>query len=145
MTPSADAQPIGKGTFVFGVILNTIIADLGTTAFGSAFRFRHSVEGMLWKELVISSLVAASLGYLIQQIRRLDNSATFVWVLPAIWFALGPLLREHFFVHVPEFQKTIFLFYLFTVPFIRCLAFSLGAFAARTVFSKHDRTAGPEI
>lgn len=144
MRPSVDVQPRRRGAFVLGVILNTVIALYGTTMIGIAFQFRHSVAGLLWKEVVFSILVAAGLGCLMQYIPKHDNSATFVWICPAIWFALGLLLKGHLFAHaeLPEFQKTIILFYMFTIPFVRGLAFSVGAFAAGAVFSKHDRTAG---
>jgi hypothetical protein len=142
MTDSESIRPRGKGAFVVSLIFNTIGAVLLPAILGYSFQFRHTAQGLLWKEIAFSILVAAAFG--VVQGARESDAAAWVWVCPAIWLACGLLMRrtEFSFPSFPEYKRTIIFFYGFTIPFARCLAFSVAAIGARLMFSQRDRSLG---
>ena len=136
-------------------LLNLTIAILGTTAVESAIWSIvsqvfpvHSEPARAMREWFLSVTVAALLGFFIG--RRRSSTAIWVWTLPVVFFGLGVLLycarpsesvlvggnfAEHFFS--PNCLAKRFEcrdFYLFTVPAIRAVAYSCGAW--RTSISK---------
>ena len=134
--------------FCGALILHTIVALLGTavleTAIGKAFR-AHSLAAVLWKEWILSLLCAGFIGFFMWRTWR-AAAAMWVWVLPGIWFGLRFVLAL-FASHSPsvlvggglwdQFSGTTCdgglralgcrNFYVFTIPFVRGVAYSVGA------------------
>jgi hypothetical protein len=130
------------------LILHTIVTLLGTavleTAIGKVFR-PHSLEGVLWKEWILSLLCAGFIGFFMWRTWRVA-AAMWVWVLPGVWFGLRFVLAL-FASHSPnllvgggvwgQFSGAACEgglralgcrnFFVFTIPFIRGVAYSVGA------------------
>jgi len=134
--------------FCGALILHTIVALFGTavleTAIGKAFR-PHSLAAVLWKEWTLSLLCAGFIGFFMWRTWRL-GAATWVWVLPGVWFGLRFVLAL-FASHSPSALVGGGLwgqfsgaacdgglrvlgcrnFFVFTIPFVRGVAYSVGA------------------
>ena len=138
--------------FISFVVANVVIALLGTaisaTAVGKLIR-AHSLSGVLWKEWALSLVCAFFLGF---AVRRLWNTsaAKWTWILPSLWFLfrLVPVLLSSGNQSVLAHKNGIWFqlsglgcefgmraldclnFFVFTIPFIRAVAYSLGAYVA---------------
>ena len=102
-----------------------------------------SVAGILWKELILSIVCAGLIGFLVYRTWR-SRIGIWVWILPAGWLALhilsslthphsaltqsGGLWAQIFgFDCIERLAETRCRdFFLFTVPFIRSISYSLG-------------------
>jgi hypothetical protein len=154
-TTSLEQKPDDRGRTEHNLLrvagrflLNLTIAILGTTAVESALWSIvsqvfpvHSESARAFREWLLSLTIAALLGFFIG--RRRSATAIWVWTLPVVFFGLGVLVysarptesvlvgghfAEHFFS--PNCLAKRFEcrdFYLFTVPAIRAVAYSFGA------------------
>jgi hypothetical protein len=124
------------------VAVNTLIAVFGTAVAESpvAHVFRPQTGlGVIRREWITSVVVAGALGFLVQRSLKVGGGK-WSWILPSVFFLLGVLL---------DFRSSAALglfsghdcamdlgsigcrdFLLFTVPFIRGLAYSAGAVLA---------------
>jgi len=130
------------------LILHMIVALLGTavleTEIGKAVR-PHSLAAVLWKEWVLSLLCAWFVGFFMWRTWRV-GAAMWVWVLPGLWFASRFLLAL-FASQRPDILTGGGLwsqfsgaacdggvhalgcrnFFVFTIPFVRGVSYSVGA------------------
>jgi hypothetical protein len=145
--------------FAGGLVLNICIALFCTpvleAGIGKMFH-PHSLAGLLWKWWTLDLLCAAGLGFSISRLWRSGN-AVWTWVLPVVWFAFRfvpmALSGGNQSVLVGHNVWSQFSgngcasgmqslacrnFFLFTLPLIRGIAYSLGAFLSLmfTAYSK---------
>jgi hypothetical protein len=133
--------------FCGALILNTFVALIGTavleTTVGKAFR-PHSLAAILWKEWSLSLLCAVLIGFGMWRTWRMSASK-WTWILPGVWFGLR-FVQVVFFVRGgiwSQFSGTdcengvhafgCWNFFAFTIPFIRGVAYSIGAFVSSLV------------
>ena len=130
----------------FGLLLvNIIVAVIGTailtTAIGKAFH-AHSLGAILWREWSLSIGCAAAMGFGMWHTWRSDV-AFWTWVLPAVWFGAkfmlaigqGSLLFQFSGEACANGVRPIgcINFFAFTIPFIRSVFYSIGAYASSVV------------
>ena len=121
------------------VVVNVVIATIGTAILDTGLRRAiptHSLTSVMWKECLFSMICAAGLGFSIRRIWR-NSAAMWTWILPSIWFLVGLLaISGHSRVFGRPFVLSsgdmgvadIRSFFAFTVPFIRSVFYSVGAF-----------------
>jgi hypothetical protein len=121
------------------LVVNLVIAIVGITIVDTPLRRMlspDSLSALVWKECVLSIVFAAFFGFGIWRIWP-NPAANWTWVLPAVWFTIawvfiagtegfGPILwfgsgRE---IGPAEIRS----FFAFTVPLIRAVFYSVGAF-----------------
>lgn len=131
------------------LILNTLTALIGTavleTSLGKVFR-PHSLATFLWKEWSLSIFCAALIGFFMW--RTWKTSATkWVWVIPSLWFAMkfvpDLFVYKRQSILIAQFSgsgcnggRDAFgcrVFLLFTIPFVRSISYSLGAYCSSLV------------
>jgi hypothetical protein len=130
----------------FGLlVVNIVVAVIGTailtTAFGKGFH-GHSLSAILWREYVLSIGCAAFIGFGMWRTWR-SHLAFWTWVLPALWFAAkfllairaGSLLFQFSGKACVEGVRPIgcINWFVFTMPFIRSVFYSLGAYVSSLV------------
>jgi hypothetical protein len=131
----------------FGLLLvNIAVAFIGTailtTAIGKVFH-GHSLATILWKEWSLSIGCAAVIGFGMWRTWR-SHVAQWTWVLPAMWFGVkfilaigkGPLLFQFSGEACVEGVRSwgCLNWFVFTIPFIRSVFYSLGAYVSSLVF-----------
>jgi hypothetical protein len=136
---------------VFGValIINSCIAFLCTPLLerGIGMMFHaHSFAALLWKWWTLDPIFAAGLGFSVYRLWK-TNAAAWTWVLPALWFGLrfipAVLSGDNQSVMATRSVWSQFSgaecadglhalgcrnFMLFTLPFVRGVFYSLGAY-----------------
>ena len=129
------------------LIVHTVVAVIGTAVLEYAI-WRvfpaHSVVGVLWREWIFSIVFATSIG--IGMWRRWKSStANWTWVIPALWFTVGVLsvagrgdaTGRIFGVHTESVltRPDTRSFFTFTVPLIRAIFYSVGAYISSRLYS----------
>jgi hypothetical protein len=121
------------------VVIHVIIAIIGTAVLDTTLRRTippHSMTATLWKECILSIICAAGIGFSVWRIWR-NSAAKWTWILPTGWFAVGLLAfagRGDVFGRLFGFNSQNFgaseirSFFAFTVPLIRAVFYSLGAY-----------------
>jgi hypothetical protein len=127
----------------FGLlVVNIVVAVVGTailtTAIGQAFH-AHSLGAILWKEWSLSIGCAAVIGFGMWRTWQ-SRVAHWTWVVPALWFGArfivaighGPLLFQFSGEACVDGVRPIgcINWFVFSMPFVRSVFYSLGAFAA---------------
>jgi hypothetical protein len=133
------------------LVINVVVALIGPaileTAIGRVFP-AHSLVTVLWKEWILSITCAASIGFWMWHMWRSD-AAKWTWVLPAVWFGVKFLLAIGSGEVGFQFSGTGWVngnrlarwnFLLFTIPFVRGFAYSLGAYLASLVHATDSST-----
>ena len=131
------------------LLINVVVAIIGTaileTSIGRLFP-AHSVVTVLWKEWILSLTCAASIGFWMWHRWRSD-AAKWTWVLPAVWFGVKFLLAIGSGAVGFQFFGTGWAdgnrlarwnFSLFTIPVVRGVAYSLGAYLAAFVCATYS-------
>ena len=101
----------------------------------------HSIRSLLWKEFLLSVLIACVLGFAAWRAWR-TRISLWAWVLPAIWFAFGvvelaghgDLWGQLFGRQGNDGSAEISSFFLFTVPLIRATSYSIGALICSYIY-----------
>jgi hypothetical protein len=141
--------------FCGALILNTFIAFIGTTVVDISIGETFHPQWSFRREVFLSLLGAAAIGFLMWRIWR-TNAAKWAWVLPIPWIGVG-VVHALFVRGTPsvfaggnvwsQFSGTDCAvgvasgcrnFFAFTIPFIRGISYSVGAF-----FSSLLRTTAP--
>jgi len=123
------------------LLANIVVAVIGTailtTEIGKAFH-AHSLGAVLWKEWSLSIGCAAVIGFGMWRTWR-NRVAHWTWVLPTLWFGVkfilaigkGSLFQFSGEACVDGVRPIGCInWYAFTMPFIRSVFYSLGAYAA---------------
>jgi hypothetical protein len=158
---SAGSTPPPRALiFVGALVLNICIALLGTplleAGIGKMFH-PHSFAALLWKWWALDFLCAAGLGFSISRLWR-SKAAAWTWVLPVLWFALrfvpAALSDGNQSVLVGHSVWSRFsgsdcisglpslgcrTFFLFTLPLVRGVAYSVGVYTASILTSEAKR------
>src|SRR5215472_13316546 len=118
--------------------LNTTIAVFGPVILETRIRpLFHPQSGadVVWRELALSIVFAASLGLLAMRFRT-RSAAKSAWVIPAVWFSIRSLAYTFtgsgaFFSHFSGYDCEVGLnpldcadLFGFTVPLLRGVAYS---------------------
>jgi hypothetical protein len=126
------------------LVIHAVLAIFGTAIVDGALRWAippHSVTAVIWRECVTSILGAASLGFSLWRIWP-NPGAKWAWVIPAAWFTCGLLFiagglagPSDIFNHFSGFvfknnsgAEDVLTFSMFTIPFLRGVAYSVGAY-----------------
>jgi len=130
--------------FLLFLIVHTVVAIFGTAIVEHAiWRLvpTHSVVGVLWKECILSAICATSIGLSVGRIWR-TSAAKWAWVLPGVWFTFGFLARQgNVWGGLFDFHSDVLAmpdtrsFVAFTVPLLRAVSFSLGAYISSLLSS----------
>src|SRR5438094_2019628 len=134
----------------FGLLaINLVVALIGTaildTAFGKVFPAR-SLLVLLWKEWILNIACAAFFGFVMWRAWR-SAAAKWMWVLPAMWFVLrflptllgrgsqsvlasGSIWSQFSGADCETGIQALGCrnFFVFTIPLIRGISYSVGAF-----------------
>ena len=128
------------------LLVNLAVAVIGTAILDSAL-WRvipsHSAPAIVWKEFIFSIVCAAFIGFGMWRTWR-NSAAKWTWILPAVWFAFGYLtIAGHGEVWgrlsrfgsgsvlgAPEVRS----FFLFTVPLVRAVSYSFGAYLSSLLY-----------
>ena len=122
------------------LLVNLAVAVIGTAVLDTAlWRLisSHSVAAIVWKEFTFSIVCAAFIGFGVWRTWR-NSAAKWTWILPAVWFAFGYLtiaghgdvwgrlsgLGSGSVLSAPDVRS----FFLFTVPLVRAVSYSVGAY-----------------
>ena len=125
------------------ILLNLIAAIIGTAILDTEVRRMipsHSIAAVIWKEIILSIICAASIGFGIWRTWR-NSASKWTWVLPLIWFAFGyvaivghggQVFGSIFGSNpgVPEVRS----FFAFTIPLIRAASYSAGAYISSLLY-----------
>lgn len=133
------------------VLLNVVVALLGTavveTAFGEVIP-AHSLAVVLWKAWTLSIVCAGLIGFGMWRTWRSDP-AKWTWILLTLWFTarfLPAAFSQRHVLH--QFSGAAcgngvsgecLDFLVFTIPFIRGLSYSFGAYVSSLVYSSKRR------
>jgi hypothetical protein len=129
------------------LLIDLAVAIIGTAILDSAVRRMvpsHSVAEIVTKEIVLSIVVAALIGFGMWRTWR-NSAAKWTWVPAAVWFVFGYLtiagstdvwgrlsgFGSGSVLSAPDVRS----FFVFTVPLIRASSYSLGAYISSLVYS----------
>ena len=133
-----------------GLLLVNVAASLIGTAIMYSVYWRviptHSVATIVWKEFIFSIVCAAFIGFGMWCTWR-NSVAKWTWILPAVWFAFGYLTiagRGDVWGELSGFGSRSVLsapdlrnFFLFTVPLVRAVSYSIGAYLSSLLYPAH--------
>ena len=128
------------------LLINLATAVIGTAILDTEVRRlipTHTVAAIVWKEMILSVVCAAFIGFFVWRTWR-SSAAKWICVLAALWFVFGYLtiarstnvwgrlsgLSSGSVLSAPDVRT----FFIFTVPFIRAIAYSLGAYISSLVY-----------
>jgi hypothetical protein len=139
--------------FCGALLINFLVAVIGTAILDTGVRRAippHTVSAIVWKEIILSVVCAAFLGFSMWRTWR-SAAAKWVWVLTALWFAFGYLTiagNANVWGRFPGFSSGSVLsapdvrtFFAFTIPLIRATCYSIGAYISALVY--HARISLP--
>jgi hypothetical protein len=140
--------------FAGSLLINLAAAVIGTVILDAEVRKlipTYTVAGIIWKELILSIVCAALIGFFMWRTWR-SSAAKWIWVLAAPWFVFGYLtiarsanvwgrlsgLSSESVLSTPDVRT----FFAFTIPLIRAISYSLGAYISSLVY--HTRVESSE-
>ena len=142
-------------------VLDAIVALFGTAILATSFSrivSVHSIAGVIRREWIVSIVCAVFVGFFMYRTWR-SGTSKWVWTIPTLWFIFGCLvvlasMREHSVfagssgsglgnfwiqlsgsdcgsgVHAPGCRD----FFVFTIPFVRAVSYSAGAFLSCRIY-----------
>jgi len=132
--------------FCGALIINLFVALIGTAILDTEVRRAiptHTVSAIVWKEIILSIVCAAFLGFFMWRTWR-SSAAKWIWILAALWFVFGYLTiatSSNVFGRLSGFSSGSVLsapdvrsFFGFTVPLIRAIFYSIGAYISSLVY-----------
>jgi hypothetical protein len=128
------------------LLINLVVAVIGTAILDTALWrviSSHSVAAIVSKELIFSTVCAAFIGFGMWRTWR-NSAAKWTWTLPTAWFAFGYLIitghgdvwgrllgfGSGSVLTAPEVRS----FFLFTVPLVRAVSYSVGAYFSSLLY-----------
>ena len=153
-SPQKDSRAVKLLRFVGSLLINLTVAVIGTAILDTEVRRvipTHTVAAIVWKEIILSVVCAAFIGFFMWRTWR-SSAAKWIWVLAALWFVFGYLaiarsanvwgrlsgLSSGSVLSAPDVRG----FFIFTVPFIRAISYSLGAYISSQLY--HARAGLPD-
>lgn len=128
------------------LLLNVLVAVIGTAIVESAvWRLGgapHSIHAVLWKDAALSTIVAALIGFGMWSTWR-SESVKWTWVIPSLWFLFGAMAVSgpgtvfgSLFPTSAARPADARSYFLFTVTFIRGIAYSLGGYVSSCFYPR---------
>jgi len=128
------------------LLINLAVALIGTAILDTAvWRIipSHSLSAIVWKEIVFSICFAVLIGFAMWRTWQ-NFAAMWIWIPAAIWFAFGYVtlagsnnvwgqlsgLGSRSVLAPPDVRS----FFSFTVPLIRAISYSAGAYISSLVY-----------
>src|ERR1700749_4499146 len=139
----------------FGLLLlNVIVAVIGTAVLEATLGRTipaHTVVAVFWKEMVVSVTCAALIGFGMWRTWR-SEAPKWTWVLPLLWFGFGLIAVRGRGIWGPLSVDSVIetnagqmrTFALITVPVIRAVAYSIGAYISSFAFVRKPIHANPQ-
>jgi hypothetical protein len=140
--------------FCGALLINLAVAVIGTVILDTEVRRlipTHTVAAIVWKEIILSIVCAAFLGFFMWRTWR-SSAAKWIWVLAAPWFVFGYLTiarSANVWGRLSGFSSGSVLsapdvrtFFAFTIPLIRAISYSLGAYISSLLY--HARAELPD-
>lgn len=140
--------------FVGSLLINLAAAVIGTAILDTEVRRLippHTVAAIVWKEIILSAICAAFIGFFMWRTWR-SSAAKWTWVPAALWFVFGYLFmasNANVFGRLSGFNSGSVLsapdvrtFFTFTVPLIRAVFYSAGAYISSLLYHAQSRPAG---
>ncbi len=131
-----------RGLRFLGLLLLNLLVALSGTAIIESGIWRivaaHSIPAVVWKEATLSTVVAGLIGFFTWRTWH-STAAKWTWVFPAVWFTVGAIaVTGHgIWGHISEWGALdapgARSYFAFTVPLIRGVSYSLGAYFASCV------------
>ena len=131
--------------FVGSLLINLAAAVIGTAILDTEVRRlipTHTVAAIIWKEIILSVVCAAFIGFFMWRTWR-SSAAKWTWVLAALWFIFGYLAiarSSNVWGRLSGFSSgrvlnapDVMTFFAFTIPLIRAISYSLGAYISSLV------------
>jgi len=128
------------------LLINLVIAVVGPAILDTAVRRMiptYTVTAIVWKEIFLSVVCAAFIGFFMWRTWR-SSAAKWTWILAALWFVFGYLSiagNENVWGRLSGFSSGSVLtapdvrtFFAFTVPLIRAISYSVGAYVSSLVY-----------
>jgi hypothetical protein len=126
------------------LLLNVLVAVIGTaildTGMGKAIP-SHTIVAVLWKETALSVVCAALIGFGMWW-RWRSEAAKWTWVVPLVWFGFGAVAFAGRGIFGSSFISSlnnagaaeVRSFFAFTIPLVRSIAYSAGAYISSFVY-----------
>ncbi|MGA9526612.1 MAG: hypothetical protein WBS24_00710 [Terriglobales bacterium] len=128
------------------LLVNLAVAIIGTAILETALWRAipsHSVAAIVSKEFILSIVIAVFIGFGMWRTWR-NPVAKWTWILPAVWFAFGCLtiaghgdvwgrlsgFGSQSVLNAPDGRS----FFLFTVPLVRAVSYSVGAYLSALLY-----------
>lgn len=128
------------------LLVNLAVALIGTaTLYAGLWRVipSHSAAAIVWKEFIFSMVCATVIGFGMWRTWR-SSAANWIWIPSAVWFAIGYLtiaghgdawgrfsgLGSTSVLSTPDVRS----FFLFTVPLVRAVSYSVGAYLSSLLY-----------
>lgn len=134
-----------KALRFFGLLsLNVFVAVIGTAVLDTAVTRAippYTMGAVFAKEIALSIICASLIGFGMWRMWR-SEPARWTWVIPSLWFIWGLLAVAGRGIWGPLWGSSasslgaaeMRSFFLFTVPLIRAVAYSAGAYISSFVF-----------
>lgn len=139
--------------FYGALLINLLVAVIGTAILDSEVRSAippHTVSAIVWKEIILSVLCAAFLGFFMWRTWR-TAAAKWIWVLPLMWCFFGYLAMAkspNVWGRFSDFSSGSVLnapdvrpFFALAIPLIRAVSYSIGAYISAMAY--HRRVSLP--
>jgi hypothetical protein len=139
-SPKKDSGAVKLLRLVGSLLINLTVAVIGTGILDTEVRQvipTHTVAAGVWKEIILSIVCAAFVGFFMWRTWR-SSAAKWIWILAALWFVFGYLTiarSANPWGRLSGFSSGSVLsgpdvrtFFVFTVPFIRAIFYSVGAY-----------------
>jgi hypothetical protein len=137
---------LGYLKFVGLLLINLAAAVIGTAILDTEVRGMipsHTIAAIVWKEIILSIVCAAFIGFFMWR-RWRSTAAKWIWVLAVPWFVFGYLVTArsaNVLGRLSGFSSGSVLsapdvrtFFIFTIPFIRAISYSLGAYISSLAY-----------
>jgi hypothetical protein len=150
----ADHLILRSLKFCGALVTNLAIAVIGTAVLDTEVRRAiptHTVAAILWKEIILSIGCAAFIGFFMWRTWK-SSAAKWIWIPATLWVVFGYLTiagNTNVWGRLSGFSSGSVLeapdvrtFFAFTVPLIRAVCYSIGAYISALVY--HGRVSAPD-
>ena len=139
-------EPLSALRFFGLLLLNVLVAVIGTAILDTGVRRAipsHTIVAVFWKETALSLVCATLVGFGMWW-RWRSEAAKWTWVVPLMWFGFGAVAFAGRGIFGPLFISSssnagpaeMRSFFAFTIPFIRAVAYSVGAYISSYVYPR---------
>jgi hypothetical protein len=140
--------------FAGSLLVHLVAAVAGTAIVDTVVRRTippYTIAADVWKEIILSIVCAAVIGFFLWRTWR-SSAAKWIWIPAALWFVFGYMAianNSAVFGRVSGFSTGTSLtvsdvrsFFAFTVPLIRAIAYSSGAYISSLAYHSSVELSG---